>query len=61
MAEAIYETNWYEQINSEQRNILFVLMRSQKMVPLTVGKWLTVHRATFGAVIYVDMKLGTAF
>ncbi|XP_038104639.1 odorant receptor Or2 [Culex quinquefasciatus] len=51
VAEAIYETKWYERINSEQRNILFVLMRSQKMVPLTVGKSLTVHRATFGAVL----------
>ncbi|XP_058839802.1 odorant receptor 22c-like [Topomyia yanbarensis] len=51
IADAIYDTNWYKRSVPEQRNIQFVLMRSQRMATLTAANFFGVNRATFAMTI----------
>ncbi|KXJ71729.1 hypothetical protein RP20_CCG019854 [Aedes albopictus] len=51
VADAAYGTRWYDWSLSEQRNVLFVVSRSQKMAALTTGKFFVVNRATFAATL----------
>ncbi|XP_021693467.1 odorant receptor 94b-like [Aedes aegypti] len=48
IADAIYDVHWYQWSVPEQRVILFVLSRSQRMAKLTTGKFFDVNRETFG-------------
>nr|XP_029730120.1 uncharacterized protein LOC109416380 [Aedes albopictus] len=51
VADAAYGTRWYDWSLSEQRNVLFVVSRSQRMAALTTGKFFVVNRATFAATL----------
>ncbi|XP_058839797.1 odorant receptor 22c-like [Topomyia yanbarensis] len=47
IADAVYATHWYKRSIPEQRNLLFVLKRSQRMATLTAANLFGVSRATF--------------
>ncbi|EAT37621.2 AAEL010428-PA [Aedes aegypti] len=55
ISEAIYNTKWYEWAAPERRLLLFMLMRSDRVVAISAAKFFHLNRATFG----VAMK--TAF
>ncbi|XP_065080025.1 odorant receptor 49b-like [Ochlerotatus camptorhynchus] len=56
VADAVYCTNWYQWSVSEQRNILFMLRRSQLMTSLTTGKFFELSRSTFGMTLQAAMS-----
>ncbi|XP_062537875.1 odorant receptor 49b-like [Armigeres subalbatus] len=48
VSDAIYDVPWYQWSVSGQKNLLFVLRRSQRITALTTGKFFYINRATFG-------------
>ncbi|XP_062538237.1 odorant receptor 22c-like [Armigeres subalbatus] len=48
VADAIYDIPWYQWSVAEQKNLLFVLRRSQRITALTTGKFFYINRTTFG-------------
>ncbi|XP_058813419.1 putative odorant receptor 71a [Topomyia yanbarensis] len=47
VSEAIYNTQWYTRSVNEQRLLLFMQMRSQRVVAISAGKFFNITRATF--------------
>nr|XP_029730114.1 uncharacterized protein LOC109416381 [Aedes albopictus] len=50
VADAVHEVSWYQWPVVEQRKLLFVLNRSQRITALTTGKFFYLNRETFGMV-----------
>nr|XP_029725205.1 odorant receptor 49b-like [Aedes albopictus] len=48
VADAMYGTQWYDWTIPEQRNVLTVLCRSQRMAALTIGKFFNINHNTVG-------------
>lgn len=54
ISEAIYNTKWYEWAAPERRLLLFMLMRSDRVVAISAAKFFHLNRATFGVVLRND-------
>lgn len=53
ISEAIYQCGWTERTPSEQKLLMFVQMRSQRRVAITVWKFFALGRASFSVVFNV--------
>lgn len=53
ISEAIYQYGWTERTPSEQKLLMFVQMRSQRRVAITVWKFFALGRASFSVVFNV--------
>ncbi|XP_055523144.1 uncharacterized protein LOC129717303 [Wyeomyia smithii] len=51
VAEAVYNSRWHLRSAVERRNLLFVLIRSQRMATLTAAEFFSISRATFAMTI----------
>ncbi|XP_058460481.1 odorant receptor 49b-like [Malaya genurostris] len=51
IADEVYGTRWHVRPVSEQRSLLFVLSRSQRMAKLTAENFFVVSRATFATTL----------
>ncbi|XP_019561554.3 uncharacterized protein LOC109430000 [Aedes albopictus] len=59
VADAVHEVSWYQWPVGEQRKLLFVLSRSQRITALTTGKFFYLNRETFGMTLRTTMSYFT--
>lgn len=50
ISTAIYNTHWYERPVAERRLLLFMQMRSNRVVAISAAKFFHLTRSTFGGV-----------
>lgn len=50
IGDAVYESNWYELNPSQNRDVLLMIVRSQKHLTLTIGKVADLSLKQFGDV-----------
>ncbi|KAL9693845.1 hypothetical protein quinque_013130 [Culex quinquefasciatus] len=59
ISEAIYQCGWTERTPSEQKLLMFVQMRSQRRVAITVWKFFALGRASFSVAIKTTFQYFT--
>jgi len=57
IGDAAYESLWYDLTPSENRILLFLIMRSQKQVTITVGKFMNLSLQQFANVSFTLLGL----
>ncbi|XP_011065201.1 PREDICTED: odorant receptor 30a-like [Acromyrmex echinatior] len=51
IANAAYESLWYDLLSNQKKIITFVIMRSQKQVTITAGRIMSLTLETFTSIL----------
>ncbi|XP_012063180.1 PREDICTED: odorant receptor 30a-like [Atta cephalotes] len=51
IANAAYESLWYDLLSNQKKTIIFIIMRSQKQIMITAGKITSLSLETFTSIL----------
>ncbi|XP_012063182.1 PREDICTED: odorant receptor 30a-like [Atta cephalotes] len=51
IANAVYESLWYDLLTNQKRTLTFIIMRSQKQVIITAGRITSLSLETFTSIL----------
>lgn len=57
IGDAAYESLWYDLTPSENRILLFLIMRSQKQLTITIGRFTNLSLQQFANVSFIGVRL----
>ncbi|XP_014483812.1 PREDICTED: odorant receptor 49b-like [Dinoponera quadriceps] len=61
LADAAYSSLWYNMSLSQSKNILFVIMRSQRKLTLTAGRMANLSLETFTTIMKASVSYVSVF